>query len=86
VKKQVILTGHQLKELQFFCKNVTGVRQEYYEMLDEFLRFKPKIDELMKTAKMISKYLKELGEDHDISPFKNWFDLESETGSQPVEK
>ena len=70
-KKQVILNGHQLMELKWFCQNVVGTRQEFYDLLDKFVAYKTKIDRLDDFAKTVKKFLKQVGEDDDI---KSLFD------------
>lgn len=75
-KPGVLLTRAQLKELQWFCKNITGTREEFYKHLDDMRSYQVKIDRLYAQAKQISKYLRDLGEDHDISPFKSILDEE----------
>jgi hypothetical protein len=70
-KKQVILNGHQLMELKWFCQNVVGTRQEFYDLLDKFVAYKAKVDRLHDFSKSVSKFLKEVGEDGDI---KSLFD------------
>lgn len=72
-KKQVTLNSHQLHELRWFCKNVNGTRTEYYEIAGKVDEFKAKLDRLMRTAEMIEKFLKDMGEDSDISPYE-WID------------
>lgn len=55
-KSEKILTYEQAKELRFFCRNVTGTRQEFYELLDKMNKFKDKLDHLDKTCKTIEEY------------------------------
>lgn len=51
-------TKEQIKELEWFCKNCTGTRQEYYKLLDQFIAFKSKLDRLNETSKLVLKYMK----------------------------
>lgn len=69
-KKEVVLNSHQLHELKWFCKNVTGTRLEFYDALDEMMAFKSKLDRLFRTCELVEKFLKDMGEDHNIEPFE----------------
>lgn len=54
-----ILTYQQARELKWFCGNVTGLRQEYYPLLDRWNAFDARILRLENTCKLIEKFLSE---------------------------
>jgi predicted nuclease with TOPRIM domain len=53
-----ILTYEQARELKFFVKNCTGLRQEFYELFDNLEAFKRKLDRLNNTCGLIEEYFK----------------------------
>jgi hypothetical protein len=57
--KDKILTYEQAKELRWFTKNCTGLRQEYYALMNQFLSLKDKLDRLENTAILIEKYFEQ---------------------------
>lgn len=63
------LTYEQARDLKWFCKNVVGVRQDYYEIFDKARGFDERISRLEKTCSLIEKFLGEKIEAFE-SPFK----------------
>jgi hypothetical protein len=56
-----ILTYEQARELRWFCKNVTGTRQEFYEVFDRANKFNERLARLEKTCELIEMYFKDHG-------------------------
>ncbi len=54
-----ILTYEQAKELKWFCNNVTGLRQEFYPLLDRLNAFNGKLERLERTCQLIEKFFSE---------------------------
>ncbi len=55
--QEKILTYEQARELKWFCENVTGTRQEFYdEVFGTVEAFRLKLDRLQKTADQILKW------------------------------
>lgn len=66
--KDKILTYDQAKELQWFCKNCTGLRTEYYEKIVEPVeRFKERLNRLEETCLLIEKFLKSASPEEEKS-------------------
>lgn len=59
--KDKILTYEQARELQWFARNCTGLRSEYYPLKEKVEAFSDRLDRLEKTCEMIEKYFKEHG-------------------------
>jgi hypothetical protein len=57
------LTYDQAKELEWFCKNVAGVRVDMYAAIEAANSFDERIKRLEKTCVLIEKFLKESDED-----------------------
>lgn len=68
--KDKILTYEQARELRWFCKNCTGTRQEFYDVVEQVEKFKKNMDKLEKTAEMIEKYFKDNGLDLEVKDEK----------------
>lgn len=54
--KDKILTYEQARELKWFCKNVSGVRQDMYEFIEMTTQFDDRIKRLERTCELIEKY------------------------------
>lgn len=67
-KDDKTLTYEQARELKFFCKNVVGVRQDMYEIVEKVDKFDARIRRLEKTCELIEKYFGE-----KIEAFKSPF-------------
>jgi hypothetical protein len=69
-KDQMQLTYDQARDLKWFCKNVVGVRQDFYEVSEKANSFDDRLKRLEKTCHLIEKYLGE-----KIEAFKtDWTD------------
>jgi hypothetical protein len=66
-KEDQILTYAQARDLKWFCSNCTGLRSEFYPLLDKMTSFQEKLDRLEKTAVLIEKFLKDCGESNPIN-------------------
>lgn len=55
--EQRMLTYAQLKELKWFCDNVTGVRMDFYAVLDLVNKFDTRIERLEVTCRTIEKFI-----------------------------
>lgn len=53
------LTYKQAKELQFFCRNVAGVRSDMYKEMSKVHKFDERIARLERTCELIEKFLGE---------------------------
>jgi len=75
-KKDKILTYQQAKDLIFFIRNVVGVRQDMYAILDLVKSFDERLKRLEKTCDLIEAYFRETGASEELiaelktSPFK----------------
>ncbi len=58
-KNDKILSYEQARELKWFTKNCTGLRQEFYQLMDQFLAFQSKLDRLNNTCELIDTYFKD---------------------------
>jgi hypothetical protein len=58
-KMKTELTGKQAYELKWFCRNVVGTRQEYYEVMEKALAFDKRLERLEKTCELIEQYFGE---------------------------
>lgn len=56
--KPKILTNAQARELKWFCDNVTGVRQDYYKVVEVAGKFDERLKRLEKTCDLIEKHLR----------------------------
>lgn len=56
--KNKILTYEQARELQWFSKNCTGIRLEYYELLGQVTKFGEKVERLAKQGLLIENFLR----------------------------
>lgn len=56
--KDKILTYAQARELKFFSDNCLGLRQEYYELLGNVLKFGEKLERLSKQGLLIEDFLR----------------------------
>jgi hypothetical protein len=61
-KPKLELNDRQVKELKWFCDNVTGLRKDFYEVYDLVASFDKRIKRLEKTCELIEKHLNEEGE------------------------
>lgn len=66
------LTYAQAKELQWFCQNVIGTREEYYSVMEKAEAFDKKLKRLEETCKAIEKFL---GEKFEAHPKVDWSEL-----------
>lgn len=53
------LTYEQAKQLKWFCANVTGVRLEYYKVMDIANSFDDRLKRLEKTCELIENFFKD---------------------------
>jgi hypothetical protein len=63
--KSIEVSGQQLYELNWFCKNVAGVRVDMYKMqevADKLEAFDNKITRLEKSAANIEEWIKKIDE------------------------
>lgn len=59
------LTYEQAKELKWFCRNVMGVREDFYQVMGATKAFDGRIKRLEKTCETIEKFLGEKIEPHE---------------------
>lgn len=57
--KDKVLTYNQARELKFFCRNVVGTREEFYEVMNRANAFDDRLKRLEKTCDLIEKFLGE---------------------------
>lgn len=50
------LTYQEARELQFFCRNVTGISERFYKLDHDLSIYKAKLDRLDKTRQLIEKH------------------------------
>ncbi len=65
MSKAVTVTGKELYELKWFCKNVAGVRTDMYKMLDvekQLQAFDEKITRLERSAANIERWIAKIEE------------------------
>lgn len=81
-KKDKVLTYQQAKDLIFFIRNVVGVRQDMYAILDLVKSFDERLKRLEKTNDLIECYFRDEGMSEDEidkikkNPFLNEFPKE----------
>lgn len=62
--KQKVLSTTEAMHLKWFCQNVVGCRQDFYEVFDKANKFDERLQRLEKTCGLIEKFLGE-----KIEPF-----------------
>ncbi len=62
--EEKILTYAQARELKWFGRNCTGLRQEYYALVEKVEAFNEKLARLDKTAQAIESYFPDLNPPH----------------------
>lgn len=72
--KPKILTNAQAIELKFFCRNVVGVRQDFYKVTTPVTEFDARLKRLEKTCSLIEKYLGE-----ELNAIPSFFDLQEQS-------
>jgi hypothetical protein len=68
-KEDKILSYEQARELKWFCKNVAGVREDYYDVMSSANSFDVRLKRLELTCDMIGKFLGEHLTPHEKA---NW--------------
>lgn len=58
-KKDRVLTYQQARELKWFMQNCTGIRQEYYALLEKVTAFGRHVDRLNQTCLQIEEFLRD---------------------------
>ncbi len=68
-KEDRVITYSEARELKWFCRNVVGIRKDFYETMEMANRFNDRLIRLEKTCELIEKFL-----DEKIEPFEkvNW--------------
>lgn len=77
--EKLILNKAQIRELKWFCKNVTGLRPEYYQMVDKQSQFDERLARLEKTCDVIDRYFKENNIDPDEGAMPHEWDTPCRT-------
>lgn len=65
-KEPTQLTPAQLYELKWFCKNVTGLRPDFYKVLDSVTQFDDRMKRLEKTCAVLEKFFDIAGDSSDF--------------------
>lgn len=60
--KEKMLTYEQAQELKWFCNNCTGVRQEYYKLVEDLGKIAAKLNRWDQTCDLINEFLAENNE------------------------
>lgn len=84
--KDKILTYEQARELRWFCKNCTGTRQEFYDLLDQFTSLKAKLDRLEKTCKLIEEFFDKNITEDPVFREPEFFEEDETTAQSCAEK
>jgi hypothetical protein len=73
MKKPMELTQRQAQELKWFCRNILGLKPEFYKLFDDVVAFKCRIERLEKTCQLVEAFF---GEQLKAAPHNVWEDDE----------
>lgn len=76
-----ILTYKEAKELKFFMRNVTGIKKEYYLVLDIVQQFANRLEALDKTCVLIDKHFGKEIEEFEKKLAERFAKIEKETAN-----